>query len=69
RSIIPEIFNDMPPQGDKENEASLLKSVSKATEAMHIERVVSECGGNHVEAAKRLGISRTTLWRRLNKTM
>ncbi len=67
RSIIPEIFNEIPPQSDKENDTSLLKSVSKATEAMHIEKVVSECGGNHIEAAKRLGISRTTLWRRLSK--
>lgn len=30
-------------------------------------RVVEECGGNHAEAARRLGISRTTLWRRLKK--
>ncbi|OGP35712.1 MAG: hypothetical protein A2X88_06530 [Deltaproteobacteria bacterium GWC2_65_14] len=69
RSIIPEIFDEMPPQDEKKNDTSLLKSVSKATEAMHIERVVSECGGNYNEAAKKLGISRTTLWRRLNKTM
>jgi len=69
RSIIPEIFNEIPPESYKENDTSLLKSVSKATEAMHIERVVSECSGNYIEAAKRLGISRTTLWRRLNKSM
>lgn len=28
-------------------------------------RVVEECNGNRTEAAKRLGISRTTLWRLL----
>ena len=31
------------------------------------ERMVSETGGNHTSAAKRLGISRTTLWRLLQK--
>lgn len=67
-SIIPEIFNGGPPQGNEGADTSLLKSVSKATEAMHIERVVSECGGNYFEASKKLGISRTTLWRRLNKS-
>lgn len=30
-------------------------------------RVVEEAGGNHTAAAKRLGISRTTLWRLLQK--
>jgi DNA-binding NtrC family response regulator len=30
-----------------------------------IERILSESGGNHSIAARRLGISRTTLWRKL----
>ena len=30
-------------------------------------RVIQETGGNHTTAAKRLGISRTTLWRLLQK--
>jgi len=29
-------------------------------------KVIQECGGNKSEAAKKLGISRTTLWRLLN---
>lgn len=33
-----------------------------------IERVLVETGGNKAEAARRLGISRTTLWRKLKRT-
>ncbi len=43
-----------------------LKQLRKGTEVMHIRRTVEECGGKLGEAARRLGISRTTLWRRLN---
>ena len=32
-----------------------------------VQRVVEETGGNQTAAAKRLGISRTTLWRLLQK--
>lgn len=34
-------------------------------ELAHIERMVKACNGSHEAAAKRLGISRTTLWRKL----
>jgi len=34
-------------------------------EREHILRVLEECGGRHAEAARILGIGRTTLWRRL----
>lgn len=30
-------------------------------------RMIQETGGNHTAAAKRLGISRTTLWRLVKK--
>jgi propionate catabolism operon transcriptional regulator len=32
-----------------------------------VERVLEECGGDQGEAARRLGIGRTTLWRKLRK--
>ncbi len=31
-------------------------------------RVISECGGNKAEAARRLGVSPTTLWRKLGRS-
>lgn len=36
-----------------------------ALEREHIRRTLEECGGNRSLAAQRLGISKTTLWRRL----
>lgn len=46
---------------DAENKDSLEIIKSK-----HILKVLSECGGNQTLAAKRLGISRTHLWRLIN---
>lgn len=37
----------------------------QADEKAHVERILEECGGSYDEAAARLGISRSTLWRRL----
>jgi DNA-binding protein Fis len=34
-------------------------------ERMHVERVLAACGGNQSEAARRLGIGRNTLARKL----
>jgi propionate catabolism operon transcriptional regulator len=34
-------------------------------EIRHIQQVLADCGGDQVAAARALGISRTTLWRRL----
>ncbi len=34
-------------------------------EMVHIQEVLIRCGGNRAEAARQLGISRATLWRRL----
>ncbi|MCK4415344.1 MAG: sigma 54-interacting transcriptional regulator [Candidatus Eisenbacteria sp.] len=36
-------------------------------EARHIRRVIQESGGNLTQAARSLGISRTTLWRKLKR--
>ena len=37
------------------------------TEAEVISRILAEAGGNKAEAARRLGMSRTTLWKRLKQ--
>jgi len=46
--------------------ASELRLTSREAERDHIRRVLAESDGDRSIAAKRLGISRTTLWRRLN---
>ncbi|TDF84041.1 propionate catabolism operon regulatory protein PrpR [Pseudomonas sp. H9] len=43
----------------------LLRHHGKAAEQAHARQVVSNCQGDLNEAARRLGVSRTTLWRRL----
>lgn len=60
RRLIPEIFTHGIAVG-----ASTLASRRKETELEMIGRVLEECGGDRALAAKRLGISRTTLWRKL----
>jgi transcriptional regulator of acetoin/glycerol metabolism len=44
---------------------SLSLPAAGSEEAAVIERVVAECGGNMSEAAKRLGVGRSTLYRKL----
>ena len=42
-----------------------LRSEAAQAERERIQQVLQACGGDRVEAARRLGISRTTLWRKL----
>jgi propionate catabolism operon transcriptional regulator len=66
RSLIPEIFAGRREAGRHRAAVPLLRSVSRAGEIDHILKTLEECGGNRTEACKRLGIGRTTLWRKLN---
>ncbi|BDG10108.1 propionate catabolism operon regulatory protein PrpR [Anaeromyxobacter paludicola] len=43
-----------------------LRRAREEQERSLIRRTVAECGGNQAEAARRLGIGRSTLWRKLN---
>ncbi len=63
RAVIPELFEDdaEPAPTDRD-----LRSTRDTQERAHIERVLAECEGNQTAAAKRLGIGRATLWRKLN---
>ncbi len=60
RLVVPELFRDAGAGGRR-----ALAAVRRESEEAQIGRVLRECGGNRAEAARRLGIGRTTLWRRL----
>ena len=61
RHLVPEIFGSA---RDGLAVSSLADHRSE-TELQVIHRVVAECGGDRTAASKRLGIGRTTLWRKL----
>ncbi|MCM2318202.1 MAG: propionate catabolism operon regulatory protein PrpR [Pseudomonas sp.] len=67
-TLFPELFEDaqaelpMPPSMPAPDD---LRSLGKAAEAAHARQVLHACQGDQDEAARRLGVSRTTLWRRL----
>ena len=42
-----------------------LKTVLEETERKHIERILGECGGSVSDAARRLGVGQSTLYRRM----
>ncbi|MNF10723.1 Bacterial regulatory protein, Fis family [compost metagenome] len=45
-----------------------LRQLGKAAEAAHARQVLETCAGDMEEAARCLGVSRSTLWRRLKTT-
>jgi propionate catabolism operon transcriptional regulator len=60
RGVVPELF------GPRRRAAVPdLRGLRRADERAHALRVLAECDGNHGEAARKLGIGRTTLWRKL----
>jgi propionate catabolism operon transcriptional regulator len=42
-----------------------LRSLGKAAETAHARQVLDGCDGDMGEAARRLGVSRSTVWRRV----
>ena len=52
-----------PPAAGNDAEAASLEDA----ERRHIEAVLRDCRGNRAEAARRLGIGRNTLWRKLRR--
>ena len=64
-TVAPELFRaDAPPEPAEAS--SSLKAHQAQRERAEIQRVLDECGGDRALASQRLGISRTTLWRKLN---
>jgi len=62
RSVVPELFGR---RGRRSEAVDGLRGLRRADERAHVMRVLAECEGNQLEAARRLGIGRTTLWRKL----
>jgi len=59
---------DLPPEmqpGPKAGGKRHAKETLEDAEKRHILQALEDCGGNQVEAAKRLGVARNTLWRKL----
>ena len=62
QELIPELF-----ARDATAASGMLAEHRAESELQMIERVLAECDGNRQEAARRLGIGRATLWRKLNR--
>jgi propionate catabolism operon transcriptional regulator len=62
RGVVPELFEGGAPRGLP---VAGPRGAPDPGGRAAIERALRECGGNQSEAARRLGIGRTTLWRRL----
>ena len=66
RAMIPELFaRAEPPKLEARALLPNMKAVTRSVETAHIRSALEECGGNVAEASRRLGVSRSTLWRRL----
>ena len=66
RAVIPELFARAEARMANAKAAlPNMKAVSRSAESAHILKALEECGGNVAEASRRLGVSRSTLWRRL----
>ncbi len=66
--LLPELAATAEPGASAQAEKfrrNYARPASGEEEGARIRRVVAEAGGNRAEAARRLGMSRTTLWKRL----
>jgi propionate catabolism operon transcriptional regulator len=61
RAVLPELFEGTGTRAP----TSGLRETRQASERVAVEQVVAACGGNLSEAARRLGVGRSTLYRKL----
>jgi DNA-binding NtrC family response regulator len=63
-----DLFPDQAPAAaDTEVPPASLAQARDAAERAHIERVLAACDMRHQDAARQLGISRTTLWEKIRR--
>ncbi|MNN70907.1 Bacterial regulatory protein, Fis family [compost metagenome] len=65
RALFPELFSAAASGAPQPAPVHDLRQLGKAAEAAHARQVLETCAGDMEEAARRLGVSRSTLWRRL----
>ncbi len=60
------ILSEFPPEfeGAGDDGSFIIDDTLQSVERQHILRVLEDCGGNHAEAARRLGVSRKTIDRK-----
>jgi len=64
-TLFPEFFEHVQAAAQPLPASENLRSLGKAAEAAHARRMLDSCDGNMDQAARCLGVSRSTLWRRL----
>lgn len=63
---VQKLYDELYPRFEKSNETERLV-VYKDPEAIRLREILDKYRGNRSEAAKELGISMTTLWRKMKK--
>ena len=64
---IRNLYDELYPSSLKKADGRERAVIYRSPESIHLAEVLARHGGNRAEAAKELGISTTTLWRRMKK--